>query len=417
MTGFSPAARVRALPPNFWGAMDREIALLAAQPGPAVIDVSKGNPDLPTPETIVRAMQQAVADPQNHRYPAYAGRPAFREAIAQRYRDDHGVELDPVADVAVFHGSHEGIIASVLALADPGSTVVLPDPGYPMYVSAVDLAGARIGSLPLHEPDYQPAFGALDDLERAAVLLLNYPNNPTGALATRETFEAAGVFARRTGAAFVHDFAYSSLGFDGRAPLSALAVDPQREVTVELQTLSKTYSMAGWRIGFAAGNPSIIDAMKRYQAHAFSTMFGASQDAAAAALAGDQAEARALVGVYERRRDLVVAGLRRIGLDVLEPQGTFFVWIRVPGDEDAVELAKRLRDEVRVAVAPGDGFGSRGRGHLRIGLVRDEAELAEMLERLDVFFAGHVGGLGSSGVGSSDPRSSRATSASTTGRD
>ncbi|WP_066038860.1 pyridoxal phosphate-dependent aminotransferase [Herbiconiux solani] len=385
MVEFQPAARVREMPPNHWGAMDREILRLSSEPGPQMIDVSKGNPDLPTPEHIVAAMQHEVADAQNHRYPSYAGRAAFREAVAHRYREDHGVTVDPDGEVAVFHGSHEAIMASVLAMTDPGQAVVLPDPGYPMYASATALAGGHIVPLPLDEPHHQPRFAALDGLDEAAVLLLNYPNNPTGALARRSTFEGAGEFARRTGAVFVHDFAYSSLGFDGRAPLSALAVDPGLEVTVEAQTLSKTYSMAGWRIGFAVGNPSVIAAMRRYQAQAFSTMFGASQEAAAAALAGDQSAARALVDVYRRRRDLVVEGLRAIGWDAESPEGTFFVWVRLPGEEDATEFAARLREEARVAVAPGDGFGPRGRGHIRIGLVSDEQALHEMIERLDAF--------------------------------
>lgn len=380
---FTPAERVRALPPNFWGAMDREIARLSALPGPRMIDVSKGNPDLPTPEHIVAAMQREVADPVNHRYPSYAGRPSVRDAVALRYREDHGVALDPATQVAVFHGSHEGLMAAVLSLADPGSTVVLPDPGYPMYTSAADLAQARIEPLPLTEPGFQPDFAALERLNAARALLLNYPNNPTGALATRATFEGAVSFAERTGAAFVHDFAYASLGFDGNRPLSALTVDTER--TVEVQTLSKTYSMAGWRFGYAAGNASVIDGMKRYQAHAFSTMFGATQEAAAVALAGDQSAASALVEVYQRRRDVVVTGLQALGWDVFVPEGTFFVWVRVPGGGDAVEFAARLREEERVAVAPGDGFGPRGRGHIRIGLVHDEQSLVELIERLDAF--------------------------------
>ncbi|MFT4051470.1 MAG: aminotransferase class I/II-fold pyridoxal phosphate-dependent enzyme [Microbacterium sp.] len=390
MVLFEASARVRALPPNFWGAMDREIARLSAAPGPRMIDVSKGNPDLPTPEAIVSAMQRAVADPVNHRYPSYTGRAAFREAVARRYREDHGVSVDAESEVAVFHGSHEALISSVAALADPGDAVVAPDPGYPMYLSAAQLAGARVVPLPLHAPDYQPDFTALADLDRAAVLLLNYPNNPTGALAHDGTFESALDFSRRTGAAFVHDFAYASLGFDGNRPRSALTVD--RERTVEMQTLSKTYSMAGWRLGFAAGNASIIAAMKRYQAHAFSTIFGASQDAAAAALAGDQSAASALVAVYAARRDTVVAGLEKLGWQVVRPEGGFFVWVRVPagfegsdGTGDATAFAHRLREEARVAVAPGDGFGERGRGYVRIGLVHDEETLHEMMERLDAF--------------------------------
>ena len=385
MVEFTPAARVAALPTNFWGGMDREIALLAAQPGPTVIDVSKGNPDRPTPEHIVAAMQREVAEPINHRYPSYAGRPSVRGGVARRYRDDHGVSVDPDGEVALFHGSHEGIMAAVLAMADPGTNVVLPDPGYPMYTSAADLAGASLVALPLEPPHYQPDFEALSGLASASVLLLNYPNNPTGALASRETFEAALAFASRTGAAFVHDFAYSSLGFDGRKPLSALAVDRDLERTVEVQTLSKTYSMAGWRVGYAAGNASIIAAMKLYQSHAFSTMFGATQEAAAAALLGDQEAAAELVGLYQRRRDVVVSGLRALGWEVAAPEGTFFVWVRLPGEQDAVDFARRLREEQRVAVAPGDGFGGRGRGHIRIGLVHDENTLHQLIERLEAF--------------------------------
>lgn len=388
MGTFSPAERVRRLPPNFWGAMDRAIADAAATPGPRMIDVSKGNPDLPTPEHIVAAMQRAVADPRHHRYPPGGGLAAFKEAVARRYRDDHGVALDPASEVAVFHGSHEGIIAAVLGIANPGSTVVVPDPGYPMYTSAADLAQAQVATVPLRERDYQPDFAALDGLDAASILLLNYPHNPTGALATSETFAAAGAFAQRTGAVFVHDFAYSSLGFDAAA-LSALTSDPDRDVTVELQTLSKTYSMAGWRVGFAAGNASVIAAMRGYASHAFSSMFGAVQEAAAAALGGDQASAHDLVRIYRARRDLVVTGLRRLGYDVAAPEGTFFVWVRLAPGTDAVAFAHRLRDEQRVAVAPGDGFGPRGAGHIRIGLVHDEATLTEMIERLDAFTLTH----------------------------
>ncbi|MFJ6651376.1 aminotransferase class I/II-fold pyridoxal phosphate-dependent enzyme [Microbacterium sp. NPDC091313] len=387
MTHFSPAARVTALPPNFWGAMDREVARLSAEPGPAMIDVSKGNPDLPTPEHIVAAMQAAVADAANHRYPSYAARPALRRAVALRYREDHGVDVDPDAEVVVSHGSHEALLGAVMALADPGTTVVLPDPGYPLYLSAAQLAGADVALLPLHAPAYQPDFAAVGLPAAASVLMLNYPHNPTGALATRRSFEDAAAWAQGAGAAFVHDFAYASLGFDGRRPLSALAVPAARERALEVQTLSKTYSMAGWRVGYAAGHPDLISALARYQAHAFSTVSGATQEAAAAALAGDQSAAADLVGVYERRRDLVVAGLRTAGWEVAAPEGSFFVWVRVPGGADAVELARRLREDARVAVAPGDGFGPAGRGHLRIGLVRDEAVLAELVERLVRFIA------------------------------
>jgi len=382
MAEYRPAARASQLPPNFWGAMDREIARLAASPGPRMIDVSKGNPDLPTPPHIVAAMQSEVDDPRNHRYPAYLPRPSVRDAIVRRYREDHDVDIDPDHEVAIFHGSHEGIMAGVLSLVDPGRSVVLPDPGYPMYRSAALLAGARVIDVPLRAPSFQPDFDAVAGVDEAAVLLLNYPNNPTGALARPETFEGAIAFARRTGAAFIHDFAYASLGFDGRRPLSALQVDRGHEHTVEVQTLSKTYSMAGWRFGYAVGNASIIAAMRAYQAHAFSTIFGATQEAAAAALDGDQELVRELTATYQRRRDLLVAGLRSLGWELSSPEGTFFVWARVPGVEDDVAFADRLRSELRIAVAPGSGFGPGGRGFVRLGLVSDDATLAELVERL-----------------------------------
>jgi aminotransferase len=230
----------------------------------------------------------------------------------------------------------------------------------------------------------------MEVLEAAAgpktrLIYLNYPNNPTGALARPETFTGALAFGERTGAAFLHDLADSSLGFHGSRPLSALAVDRERERTAEIQSLSKTYSMAGWRVGFAAGNASLIAAIRQFQSHAFSSMFGATQEAGAAALSGDQSAAAELVAVYERRRDLVVAGLRALGWCVDEPGGTFFVWAEVPGGEDAIAFTARLREEQRVALAPGDGFGARGRGHVRISLVHDEDTLTEMIERLEAF--------------------------------
>ncbi|GAB3601149.1 pyridoxal phosphate-dependent aminotransferase [Microbacterium tumbae] len=376
--GIRPAARVRALPQNFFGALDRAVADARAA-GVDVIDVSKGNPDLPTPDHIVAVMQQAVAEPGNHGYPSYGVRPALADAIVARYRADHGVDLDPVTQIAAFHGSHEGLMAAVLGLVDPGETLVVPDPGYPAYASAARFAGATLRPLPLERSrSHQPDFGALEDLDEAAALLLNYPHNPTGATATAETFERAVAESARLGAVLINDFAYSSLGFDAR-PLSALTVDATR--TVEVSTLSKTYNMAGWRIGFAVGAPDAITAMRRYQAHAFSTIFGATQDAAAAALGGDQSAADALVGVYRSRRDLVAAGLRAQGWDVVPAEGTFFLWVGID-DADDVAVARRLLEEHGIAVAPGSGFGERGRGYIRLSLVHPQERLDELVERL-----------------------------------
>lgn len=380
MTALRAAARVENLPPNFFGALDRAVAQARAA-GLDVIDVSKGNPDLPTPAHIVATMQAAVADPVNHGYPAYRVRPALSHAIAARYQEDHGVVLDPDAQIAAFHGSHEALMAAILGLVDEGRTLVVPDPGYPAYATAAELAGAELRTLPLDRArGYQPDFATLRDLDDAAAILLNYPHNPTGAVATVSTFDDAVAESTRLEAAVINDFAYSSLGYDAR-PLSALTVDTSR--TVEVSTLSKTYNMAGWRIGFAAGAAPLIAAMRSYQAHAFSTIFGATQDAAAAALAGDQEVAHDLVATYLARRDLVVDALRAQGWDVVAPSGTFFVWVGLRGDDD-VAFAERLLAEHGVAVAPGSGFGAGGAGFIRISLVHPLERLHELVERLAV---------------------------------
>ncbi len=380
MTALRAAARVENLPPNFFGALDRAVAQARAA-GLDVIDVSKGNPDLPTPAHIVATMQAAVADPVNHGYPAYRVRPALSHAIAARYQEDHGVVLDPDTQIAAFHGSHEALMAAILGLVDEGRTLVVPDPGYPAYATATELAGAELRTLPLDRArGYQPDFATLRDLDDAAAILLNYPHNPTGAVATVSTFDDAVAESTRLEAAVINDFAYSSLGYDAR-PLSALTVDTSR--TVEVSTLSKTYNMAGWRIGFAAGAAPLIAAMRSYQAHAFSTIFGATQDAAAAALAGDQEVAHDLVATYLARRDLVVDALRAQGWDVVAPSGTFFVWVGLRGDDD-VAFAERLLAEHGVAVAPGSGFGAGGAGFIRISLVHPLERLHELVERLAV---------------------------------
>lgn len=377
MVRFAPAARVQALPGNFFQALDRQIAAARAA-GVDVIDLSKGNPDLPTPAHIVRAAQEAVADPAHHRYGPFAPPAALGEAIALRYREDHGVEVDPAREIAVFHGSSEAFMAAVLALVNPGDALVIPDPGYPAYRDAASLAGARVATIGLAPArGYQPDPARLD-ADEAAVLMLNYPHNPTGAAAVPGTFDVALDVSERLGAAFVHDFAYSSLGYD-RPPLSALAADPSFERTVELSTLSKTYNMAGWRLGYAAGNASIVAAMRAYQETAFSTVFGAMFDTGVAALAGDQAAARELVDVYRRRRDVVVDALRASGWHVAAPGGTFFLWLRVGGDDEA--FARDLLAERGVAVSAGSGFGPSGRGHVRLSLVHDEAVLLRALER------------------------------------
>lgn len=375
--------RVADLGHNYFDHLDALIAAARRRHGD-VIDLSKGNPDLATPDHIVRAAQEAVADPGNHCYPPFLAKRSVREAIAERYLADHGVGLDPDTQVTAFHGAHEALVALPWALLEHGETLVVPDPCYPPYLDAARLAGVEVGRVPLVEAlGHHPAPGALDAaLEGARLLLLNYPNNPTGAVATRGTWEAALAVADRHGTLVVNDFAYSSLDFAHGRAVSLLAADPGRAGTLEISTLSKTYSMAGWRFGYAAGDADAVAALRAYQSVAFSTIFGAVQDAAEAALRGDQECVARIAGTYRRRREEVTAALRAQGWHVAATEGTFFVWVRSRGGLDGEELAARLLEQARVAVAPGAGFGEQGRDWFRISLVHDRRTLGEALARL-----------------------------------
>lgn len=376
------AQRTEVLGPNLFQAMAQTIGVVR-ESGVDVIDASRGNPDLPTAPHIVAAMQRAVADPENHRYAARNGKPRVLAAIAERYATDHGVRLDPIEQLAVFHGSQEALISALMAFVDPGTVVAGPDPGYPSYAAVSQLAGGSYLGVPLDPArDYRPDWTALPGETDIRVVLLNYPHNPTGALAAPGVFDEASERARERGALFVNDFAYADLVFDGHRAESALAGGRRAEHTLELSTLSKGYSMAGWRFGYAAGGAEAVRILRRYQAHGTGVLFGATQDTAAAALGGDRDAVAELVAVYARRRLVVTEGLRSLGWEFARTSGTFFIWARVPSGEDDVAFAQRLLVEHGVAFAPGSGFGPAGRGWLRIGLVHDETVLQDMIARL-----------------------------------
>lgn len=375
--------RVAELGHNYFDHLDALIAAVRAHHDD-VIDLSKGNPDLATPEHIVRAAQEAVADPHNHAYPPFLVRKSVREAIAAAYRRDHGVELDPDTQVTAFHGAHEALVALPWALLEAGETMVVPDLCYPPYLDAARLAGVEVRRVPLEEErGYLASADALEEqLPGARLLLLNYPNNPTGAVATPRSWEQVLDAAAPHGTLVVNDFAYSSLDFAHPRAASLLAARPGRANTLEISTLSKTYSMAGWRFGYAVGDADAISSLKAYQSVAFSTIFGAVQDAVEAALSGDQACVARIAATYLRRRAAVVARLRNQGWHVADTAGTFFIWVRSRGTRDGEELAQRLLEEAHLAVAPGEGFGVQGRGWFRLSLVHDDASLAEALRRL-----------------------------------
>lgn len=379
-----PASRrVGELGANYFDHLDGLIDR-ARRRGQDVIDLSKGNPDLATPDHVVRALQAAVEEPANQAYPPFLAKRSVREAIAERYRVDHGVDLDPDLQVTAFHGAHEALVALPWALMDAEDVLVLTDPCYPPYLSAAQLAGVEVRRVPLvPELGHRPDLDTLDSsLEGVRLLLLNFPNNPTGAVADEALWRGVLDVAPAHGTTVVNDFAYSSLDFEHTRAVSLLAADPGGVSTLEISTLSKTYSMAGWRFGYAVGDPRAVAALRAHQNIAFSTIFGAVQDAAEAALRGDQDQALAIAATYRSRREFLAGGLRAQGWHVAPTGGTFFLWVRARAGLDGEETARRLLEEAGVAVAPGAGFGPRGRDWFRLSVVHPQDTLRSALARL-----------------------------------
>jgi aminotransferase len=372
MSGPPPDLFAR-LPEQYFTRILGAAAAARAQPGPRLIDLGRGNPDLPPPAVALDALRAGLDEAGGmHGYPPFQGLPALREAIAEHYLTDHGVTLDPEREVAVVPGTKTGIMFSVLACAGTGDAVALPDPGYPDYLSATALAGARVVPLPLDSAaGWQPDFEAVR--ERLALAVLNYPSNPCAACEAPGTFESAVAWARERGSWLLNDLAYAFLAFDGRRARSVLEVDGARDVAVELWSPSKVYGMAGWRVGFAVGNAEIVARIRELLDHVVAGVPVALQHGLVAALTGDQGHVRERFEVYRRRRDLLV---ERLGVPA--PEGTFYVWWRPP----AAVTAERLMSEHRVAVAPGEGFGARGAGYVRLSLAVDDADLDEGTRRI-----------------------------------
>jgi aminotransferase len=360
--------RLERLPPQYFAALVGGIAAA----GPDVVDLGRGNPEVGPPPHVVEALQQAADRPDVHGYSPFRGLARLREAIAGRYRSVYGVELDPDREVAVVPGTKTAIVELALSLAERGARLLLPDPYYPDYLSGVAIAGAELGLVPL-----DPAAGFAPDLAAApdaAALYLNYPSNPCGVCVPAGVFEAAVEYAGRTGAAIVHDAAYVDLVFDGRRPQSFLTVPGAREVGVEMWTMSKSYGMAGWRIGFVVGNAEILERLNQWNDHTRVGIFAPLQAAAIAALEGPQDSVEDRRAAYERRRDTLLAALP-------EPpacEGTFYVWLRLP---EGVTV-ERLLLEHRVGIAPGEGFGPSGAGWARVSLAVDDETLERGIERL-----------------------------------
>ncbi|MCB5935331.1 pyridoxal phosphate-dependent aminotransferase [Caldibacillus thermoamylovorans] len=376
--------KLKNLPTQFFANLVGKVNK-AIEDGRDVINLGQGNPDQPTAKHIVQALQKAVEDPNTHKYSPFRGLLELKEAVCDFYKKEYDVDVDPVREVAILFGAKAGLVELPMCLLNPGDLMLLPDPGYPDYLSGVVLAGVEYELFPLKaENHFLPDYNAIssDVLDAAKLLYLNYPNNPTGAVANLDFFNQTVKLAKKHEITVMHDFAYGAIGFDGKKPVSFLQADGAKDIGVEMYTLSKTYNMAGWRVGFAVGNPTIIEAINLIQDHLYVSLFPAVQKAAIAALSGDQTCVKELVARYESRRNAFVDACKQIGWDVTAPKGSFFAWLPVPDGFTSQSFADYLMDAADVAVAPGNGFGKYGEGFIRVGLLMDESRLVEAVQRI-----------------------------------
>ncbi len=381
---FEVSQRVRSLPPYLFGELDRARDEVRAR-GVDIIDLGVGDPDQPTPAHIVAALQRAAEDPANHLYPVYSGLNAFRESVAAWYQRRHGVTLNPVAEICSLIGSKEGIAHFPLAFINPGDVVLVPEPAYPVYNSGALFCGGTPHFLPLLEKNgFLPDYHAVDQgiLSKARMIWVNYPNNPTGATADREFYAGLVAWARKHRLIVASDAAYSEMTFDGQPHPSILEVPGAREVAIEFHSLSKTYNMTGWRIGWAAGAESLIRGLGLVKTNIDSGVFQAVQWAGVAALDGDQEPVRALGRLYQERRAILTRGLSAAGLTVFPSSATFYVWARLPAGLKSADFATRLLYEAGIVATPGNGFGPSGEGYARFALVREAERLREAAGRL-----------------------------------
>ncbi|ANU09793.1 LL-diaminopimelate aminotransferase [Planococcus antarcticus DSM 14505] len=377
--------RLQNLPPQFFASLVAKTSKAIAE-GRDVINLGQGNPDQPTPDHIVKALQIAAADPKTHKYSPFRGISELRQAAVDFYKREYGVDIDPDLEVAILAGTKIGLVELPLALLNPQDLLLLPDPGYPDYLSGAPLADIDYELMWLDpENGYLPNYSKLLESvrTRAKLMYLNYPNNPTGAVANKDFFDETVAFAKDNGIAVVHDFAYGAVGFEGKKPVSFLQSEGAKEVGVEMYTLSKTYNMAGWRIGFAAGNAKMIEALNLVQDHLFAGLFPAVQLAAAEALNADQQCVDELVDLYEKRRNVLVTECSRIGWEIKAPLGSFFAWLPIPEGFTSLEFADFLLDKADISVAAGSGFGDGGEGFIRVGLLVDETRIIEAIDRID----------------------------------
>ncbi|TDA25199.1 MAG: LL-diaminopimelate aminotransferase [Archaeoglobi archaeon] len=382
---FKLAERMQKIPPYLFAELDAMKKKIIAE-GAKVIDLGVGDPDLPTPRHIVEAMKKAVDKVERQKYPSYEGMYEFRQAVSEFYNRRKGVKLSPEREIIALIGSKEGIAHLPLAFVNPGDYVLIPDPGYPVYYASTIMAGGIPYQMPLREENnFLPKLDEIPSeiAKKAKIIFLNYPNNPTSAIATKEFIKEAIDFCIDNKIILAHDYAYGEICFDGYRAPSFLEFDNAFDVTIEFNSLSKTYNMTGWRIGFACGNEEILKGLLKVKTNVDSGVFEAVQEAGIAALRGDDKVIDGICRVYSERRDILVDGLNKIGLKAKKPKATFYVWCKVP--MKSIEFVKKMLESAGIVATPGVGFGSFGEGYVRFALTKEKEIIKEAVERLEKF--------------------------------
>ena len=381
---FKLSKKLQSLPPYLFVEIDKAKRKARAE-GRDIIDLGIGDPDQPTPKHIIEALYQAAQDPSTHKYALDQGMPALRRAIEGWYKRRFDVGLNPDTEILPLIGSKEGIAHFPLAFINEGDYSLVPDPCYPPYKGGTILAGGKPYLMPLREenaflPDLKNIPSAI--LKKAKLLFINYPNNPTGATAEKGFYEDVVIFARKHKLIVISDLAYSEMSYDGYKPSSFLEVDGAKDVAIEFHSLSKTYNMTGWRIGWACGNAELVAALAKVKSNVDSGIFSAIQLSGIAALEGPQEYVRNMCQLYQERRDTLVSGLRSLGWQVNSPKATFYMWIKVPKKVNSIDFAARILEKANIVATPGVGFGKNGEGFIRMALTVPKERMGEAVERL-----------------------------------
>jgi len=382
---FSYAQRLQQLPPYLFAEIDRLKAEAIAK-GVDVIDLGVGDPDIPTPSHIVEILKKAAEKPENHRYPSYTGMLRFRKAVADWYERRFNVKLDPEKEILALIGSKEGIAHLPLAFINPGDIALVPSPAYPVYHIGVLFAGGKSYFIPLVEKnDFLPDLDKIssDVASQAKIMFLNYPNNPTAAVAEEEFFKRVVFFAKKYEIIVCHDAAYTELYYDGHKPLSFLSLKGAKECGIEIHSLSKTFNMTGWRIGFAVGHPEVIAGLGKVKSNIDSGVFQAIQEAGIAALNSKEEIVEKNRQIFKKRRDIMANGLKELGFELTIPKATFYLWVKVPKNYTSMEFCQLLLKKIGIVVTPGIGFGEPGEGFFRMSLTIPKEKIYEALARLE----------------------------------